>query len=821
MCIFLLCLAPTVYAQPAYDIPPDISFSDGMFFDWTPTPHPGVCQGNYTLPVFDPNFPENETAINADEVFLTQSGISVFLGHVMLTEKDTRLYSEKIFVTRNSEGEVTTIDSPGPILLEQPEFRIAGENANMIPHGQTTINTAQYRYYPEHARGKASRAEYTKDKPILLYHADYTTCSPDSNVWRLQGSKVRLNQETGRGEVFNGVLKVHDIPVFYSPYLNFPIDDRRQSGFLMPAFGSETDSGIIVSTPYYFNLAPNYDATFIPIYYSERGFQYGGLARYLDEYHQTQLYGTYLNHDQQFFEFQQQQRENPTYPDPNDPRLTGVTQVDDNRWNFAFTHAGAYGKNWDTILDYNKASDDNYFVDLGTEIYNRDDRELLQRAQVNYVDEIYSASALVQNYQILQPFDNDLYTIPYQILPHLELDVIPDRTFWNSAAAMNAQFTYFDHIEDPTLNDEIPTIGSRAHINPLVQLPIRRSYGYLLPSVEFRYTQYDLALSPMDAAIEDNDNISRALPTFYLDGGLVFDRDTTFMRKNFLQTLEPRFFYLYTPYDNQNDIPLFDTSLYDFNTDQLFRTNRFNGLDRIADANQITGAVSTRFYEKETGIERFQATIGQILYFQDRDVLLCDVEIDPYCFPYENLGNDSTVSPLVADARYQFNLNWYSTLALRYDPTPAESDVFRFLFHYDAPSGGILHFGLHYDENGNDLTGPPPGTSEAQLLQTDTGIIWPLDPQWTVQGRWYYDIHNQFTVEAYGGLEYESCCWAIQAGARRYLLGSNEVITQRQYDYQLFLQFIFKGLAGVGVSPGSLLVDSIPGYNDKFNDGNF
>jgi LPS-assembly protein len=812
-----LCCAPLAHADaPYYDIPPAVSYSDGLFFDWQPTPSRTVCDGEYILPVFDPAFPEDETLVNANEVSLSQTGVSILTGDVIVNEKNRRLYSQKIYLHRDTQGEITTIESPGVTLLEQPELRLVSDNVHMVYGGQTTLTDVHYRYYPRQAQGSAQRVEYIEDMPVLLYHADYTTCSPDNEVWQVTGSKVRLNRETGRGESFNSLLKIYDVPILYSPYLNFPIDDRRKSGFLMPEFGSQTDSGYIVGTPYYFNLAPNYDATFYPRYMSERGLQYGGEVRYLDSYHQTQLYGTFLGHDRAFATFQEQEQNNPSYSDPNDPRLTGVTQVDDDRWNIELNHTGNYDENWDTEVVYNKVSDDNYFADLGTDIFNRDERQLLQLAQINYVDEVYSASAFVQDYQILQPFDNDLYVNPYQILPHLELDITPDVTFWDTATAMNAQFTYFDHIEDPVLYDQRPTIGARTHLNPLAQKPIRRSYGYLLPSAEFRYTQYSLTPSIIDEMLDSPTQISRALPTVYLDGGLYFDRDTEFLSKKYHQTLEPRLFYLYTPFEDQSDIPLFDTSLYDFNTDQLFRTNRFNGLDRIADANQISAAITTRFYEKETGIERFRATMGQILYFEDREVTLCNVDFEPYCSASDNLGNDSVTSPFVGDLGYQFNENWLSTMAVRLDPTPAETDLYRLLFHYQAPSQSLVHFGFHYDQSGNIITGAEPGSDEAKLLQTDTGVIIPLDQHLTLQSRWYYDIQNQFTVEIYGGIEYESCCWAVRAGARRYLEGSNAEIS-RQYDSQLFLQFIFKGLAGVGTNPSSLLVSSIPGYNDKFS----
>ncbi|HLF66804.1 MAG TPA: LPS assembly protein LptD, partial [Gammaproteobacteria bacterium] len=488
---------------------------------------------------------------------------------VQVNEKKRRLFAEQIYIYRDAQGEISSLEIPGSVLIEQPGARISGQNASIILDGQdTTLSDVHYRYYAQHARGSAEQVDYAQDEPILLYHANYTTCSPDSRVWQLQGDTVRLDQAAGRGEIYNTVLKIQDVPVFYSPYLNFPLDDRRQSGFLTPQFGSQTGNGFILTTPYYFNLAPNYDATFYPRYLSERGLQLGGEARYLDEYHQTELYGTYLNHDRGFAAFQAQQLSDPSFADPNDPRQLGVDDASDNRWDVAFTHIGQYDNHWSTYLDYNRASDDNYFNDLGTEIFTRDYRQLLQRAQVDYSELNYSATALVQNYQILQPFDNDLYNVPYQILPHLEADLMPETQFWHSYGAMNAQFTYFDHTFDPMIGEK-PTIGARTHINPIIQMPLRRTYGYLLPAAEFRYTQYDLSLSPSNAAQDADSQINRSLPTVYVDGGLMFDRATHFMDKAYTQTLEPRLYYLYTPFTNQDEIPLFDTDLYDFNTDQL------------------------------------------------------------------------------------------------------------------------------------------------------------------------------------------------------------------------------------------------------------
>jgi len=301
----------------------------------------------------------------------------------------------------------------------------------------------------------------------------------------------------------------------------------------------------------------------------------------------------------------------------------------------------------------------------------------------------------------------------------------------------------------------------------------------------------------------------------FIDSGLFFDKNSHFFTTPYTQTLEPRLFYLFTPNHNQDDIPLFDTDNYEFYTDQLFRTNRFNGLDRIGDANQMSLALTSRLYDAQ-GIERFNTTVGQIFYFTDRDVVLCDPDTDPSCNELENPPTDTPTSPLVGDLNYQLNPFWSMRMDGRLDPYSSDTNLYGLRFHYQPDVRKIVHFGFLYDESGNVLTeSEEPGSSIAELFQADIGATVPIGPRWTLLGRWYYDIENQDTIDTFGGVEYESCCWAIRLGARRFLALNTGQPEDREYDNQYFFQWIFKGLVGVGQSPVNFLSQSIPGYTDR------
>jgi LPS-assembly protein len=807
------------FAQEDEEIAPDQIMLDDrqVFVDWVPLPPgQGVCNGYYAEPKFSAE-QQAESVITADQGgLLLNPGPSELTGHVELVEPDRRLFADKVTVIRNEAGEYESVTAVGGVILEEPGFRVYSDKASVIfNNNETTLWNAQYRYYARHARGKASRAETAKDSPVLLYDATFTTCAPDDNLWNIKANKVKLDSATGRGEAINSFLYLWDAPVLYVPYLNFPIDDRRQSGFLTPEYRTSNQNGLSIKVPYYFNLAPNYDATMTSNWMSDRGFMWGGEGRYMDPFHYTTLYGEYINHDRKFVAFRERHLASSEVPDPEDPRRKNLEDEGPNRWLVNGTWNGHYGAHWSTALEYNAVSDDEYLIDFGPNDFSEDERLLRQRAQVDYIDDDWTTQIFVQEYQTIQPFEASLVSPPYRIMPNLGAvytPYIPDSPVRFTGVG---QVTVFQHEYDPLLG-ETPTYGSRYHVEPTLAFPQRAMYGFLTPSTTLYETQYDLTLSKADMLIDDPTSPQSTIPAASVDMGLIFERNLTWFKTNYQQTLEPRLFYVYIPYFDQNDLPNFDTARYEFLTAQLFRQNRFSGIDRIGDANQVSLALTSRFYDELMGAERFKTTIGQIYYFENRRVMLCNTDLDPACYKAEDPIADTNSSPIVADLLYKFNPQWYLMADGRVNTHDSKNDLASLRLHYQPSLRTIMHVGFRYEESGNLVSDTELGDSLADLVQSDIGFSIAVTERVNVLGRWYYDIKNTFTMDSFGGLEYENCCWAVRTGARRYLQLNTGEISDGTFNTEFFLQWVFKGLGSVGRSPVEYFTTNIPGYQDRF-----
>lgn len=803
-------LALPVFAH-GEDAPPSLSH------DWVEDP-PGVnvCRGHYTHPVF-PEQPSGNLEVYADEsFFLLGSGESELKGNVRFEEPGRRFYAENVVLKRDEAGQAQEAKATGGILLETPEYRIWGDSAEIFfVNNDMTLWNAEYRYYLRQARGKAKEAHRADNQPIVLQAATYTTCPPGDNLWDLRSSKVILNQETGRGESWNTLMYMENIPVFYLPYLNFPIDDRRQSGFLPPEFRTSSINGPSVRLPYYFNLAPDYDATLYPYYMNDRGLQLGLETRFLTEQLTGHMYGEYLYDDRRFAYFRDRKLASPDYPDPDDPRRANLEDESANRWMASFVINGTHGPHWRTYFEYIEVSDDEYLIDFGNNTFGDDERQLRRRAEGSYSGAEFAGSIFVQDYQTLQPFESNLVNPPYRMLPSAQGFYFPYTPDYPFVFTMGEQFVAFRHDYDPVIG-ETPTFGDRYHLAPTLSFPMRPAYGFMVPQVTLMETYYDLKLSHSAEALDYSNSQNKAIPVTSLDMGLIFERDTSVFGRGFIQTLEPRMYYLYVPNINQNEIPTFDTTYFEFTTSQLFRFNRFSGVDRIGDANQVSLALTSRYYDQETGDQRFNATIGQIYYFEDRDVMLCNTELDPHCYIYENPTAKQSTSPIVADALYRFDPSWYFVMDARYDTSDSVADLFSGRLHYQVGARDIIHVGLRFEDSGNELYDDYIGEENEDLIQSDVGFAWGVGQRLTVLGRWYYDLYNSFTMDAFGGFEYEGCCYAVRFGARRYLMINTGTPSDRQFDTEVFFQWIFKGLGGVGRSPVDYFTTTLPGYQDRF-----
>jgi LPS-assembly protein len=751
--------------------------------------------------------------------------VATLAGDVVMRQGSMQVEAEEASLYQaENRGELN-----GNVRMRDNGALIVGDHAQVqLDTGAAQIDNAEYVMHKSRIRGNALYAKRAENAIIRLKDGTYTTCEPDSNAWQLRGNNITLNPATGFGTATNATLRVKNIPILYTPYIYFPIDDRRQSGFLPPSFSSGGESGFTLVTPYYFNLAPNYDATLYPRYMTKRGLLMEGEFRYLTKSSEGQVGGAYLNDD-------------------NDER-SKQTDFEKTRWMLNLQHKGGLDSRVMTEVDYTDISDPYYFQDLQTDQIGVERRDALnQQGAVSYRGDNYNARLNLQAYK--------LATIS-QITPYNRL---PQITFNGSLPyhpgglnfAYDAEAVRFDRdleTGDFTDKDGIPSRrldtyvtgltranGTRLNVAPSMSLPMTSSYGFITPKLKYAYTKYDLDLdntgkSQLPTGQKFKSSQDRAIPIASVDSGLYFDRATQWFGKNYNQTLEPRLFYLYVPEKDQSDIPVFDTSETSFSYGSLFRDNRFSGTDRIGDENKLSLGVTSRWIE-ENGFERQRVSVGQALYFKDREVQL------PGIVAADREDAQSDVSPIALDYEFRFNRDWRATADYNWDTENHSPRSGSAMFHYqpeDNPNK-VINVGYRYRNDQvvyNQLTGKwqfggDYGTVGQEnyvkdyykIQQHDFSMMWPIIPQWNLITRWQYDYARNRTLEAFGGFEYDNCCWKLRVINRYWV--SNDEYTQiaplnEKGDHGLFLQIVLKGLGGLtGAKVESFLDKGIQGYRER------
>ncbi|MGH8360589.1 MAG: LPS-assembly protein LptD, partial [Pseudomonas sp.] len=655
----------------------------------------------------------------------------------------------------------------GNVRLRDNGALLVGDHAEVqLDTGAAKVDNAEYVMHKSRIRGNALYAKRAENAIIRLKDGTYTTCEPNSNAWQLKGNNITLNPATGFGTATNVTLRVKDIPILYTPYIYFPIDNRRQSGFLPPSFSTGGETGFTLVTPYYFNLAPNYDATLYPQYMTKRGLLMEGEFRYLTKSSEGQFGGAYLNDDSDERKLQ--------------------TDYEKTRYMLNWQHKGGLDSRVLTQVDYTNISDPYYFQDLKSYQEGIKTQDYVnQQGSVTYRGDTYQARLNLQAYQ--------LATIS-QITPY---DRLPQITF-NGALPYHPgglNFTYeteavrFDRdLENGTFTDENGLVsprldtyvtgltranGTRLTAAPAVEYPMNWTYGCVTPKLKYVYTKYDLDLdstgkdqivAAQAAATAANPYVGgtfkssqdRAIPIASLDTGLYFDRNTQLFGDNYRQTLEPRMFYLYVPYKNQEDIPVFDTGETTFNYASLFRDNRFAGGDRIGDENKLSFGLTSRWIQ-DNGFERQRVSIGQAVYFKDREVQLPGIDAATRDDAHEN------VSPIALDYSFRFNRDWRATADYNWDPTTHSPRSGSAMFHYqpeDNPNK-VINVGYRYRNDQvvyNQLTGkwqfggdygtegqPNFVKDYYKIQQHDFSMMWPIVPQWNLITRWQYDYARNRT----------------------------------------------------------------------------
>lgn len=754
---------------------------------------------------------ETQVATLAGDVVMRQGSMQVEAQEASLYQAENR-------------GELN-----GNVRMRDNGALIVGDHAQVqLDTGAAQIDNAEYVMHKSRIRGNALYAKRAENAIIRLKDGTYTTCEPDSNAWQLRGNNITLNPATGFGTATNATLRVKNIPILYTPYIYFPIDDRRQSGFLPPSFSSGGESGFTLVTPYYFNLAPNYDATLYPRYMTKRGLLMEGEFRYLTKSSEGQVGGAYLNDD-------------------NDER-SKQTDFEKTRWMLNWQHKGGLDSRVMTEVDYTDISDPYYFQDLQTDQIGVERRDALnQQGAVNYRGDNYNARLNLQAYKLATISQ----ITPYNRLPQITFNgSLPYHpgglNFAYDTEAVRfdrdletGNFTDKDGIPSRRLDTYVTGLtranGTRLNVAPSMSLPMTSSYGFITPKLKYAYTKYDLDLdntgkSQLPTGQKFKSSQDRSIPIASVDSGLYFDRATQWFGKNYNQTLEPRLFYLYVPEKDQSDIPVFDTSETSFSYGSLFRDNRFSGTDRIGDENKLSLGLTSRWIE-ENGFERQRVSVGQALYFKDREVQL------PGIVAADREDAQSDVSPIALDYEFRFNRDWRATADYNWDTENHSPRSGSAMFHYqpeDNPNK-VINVGYRYRNDQvvyNQLTGKwqfggDYGTVGQEnyvkdyykIQQHDFSMMWPIIPQWNLITRWQYDYARNRTLEAFGGFEYDNCCWKLRVINRYWV--SNDEYTQiaplnEKGDHGLFLQIVLKGLGGLtGAKVESFLDKGIQGYRER------
>lgn len=623
---------------PVQQISPGEGIDPQGGIDWN------LCGNDASRRPAAPVSTNGQVEINADQVQIRENDVSVFEGNVHVRRDNQSLSSDHMTYNKQNDQ----VDARSNVVYSKDGVTIESDTATFnIATDQGRFDQAGFKLAQRHARGTADVIEQEGPAVTRLDKATYTTCNPGNNDWNLKADKITLDQVSGRGVGRNVSLRFKGVPFFYTPYISFPIDNRRKSGFLAPSFGDSTEGGAELTVPYYWNIAPDKDATLTLRHMSERGALYKGEFRYLTQRHNGQIDLEHLPDDDVF---------------------------NDDRTLFAFKHSGSLAPRLNMGVDFRYASDSDYLTDFGDSLSFSSITHLERTAHLSYTADAWSVTGRVQSFQTI---DQTIVgtSRPYQRLPQIVFNGSWPERAMGLTYDLGAELVNFDR--------DAGVIGTRLDLRPSVSLPIERLGGYLTPKLTLQHTRYDL--DNQGAGLDDAPD--RTSPIFSLDGGLFFEREVTAGSDSYLHTLEPRLFYVNIPHEDQTDIPVFDTAINTFSVAELFREDRFNGPDRVGDTNQLTLAVTTRLLNNNTGKEAINATIGQIYYFEDRTVTL----------PGNSAQTDDSSDIIAAITAYPTD-HWSTGADVQWDTQREETERANFYLRYKTDRKHVLNLGYRYQE---------------------------------------------------------------------------------------------------------------------------
>lgn len=675
-----------------------------------------------------PTRPERDSAkfLEADHIQGEQDRNVVATGNVTLRQLGATIRADRLDYSSEDQTAVAT----GHVRLEREGDVARGPRLVYRLDADTGEMDAPIFEFPKtperrtSSRGQASYALLEEGRKSRLFEAEYTSCPAPRDDWFIRVRELDLDTSRNVASSFTTTVFFLGMPIMYLPYMTFPLDNKRRSGFLAPTFGTSGQSGFEASLPYYWNIAPNMDATITPKIFTKRGEQLGTELRYLYPKFTGQF-------DTEFL--------------PND-RI-----AERDRYFLGWRHGQQLWPGWSLSINAQKVSDNNYFRDLTTKIALTSQTNLPRDVVLAYNNDVWSVSARVLGYQTLQdPLQQ--VPIPYNILPQL-------LAFGSKQNVYGFDWQWANEIS--SFRHPVLANGQRFITYPSVAFPMRQGYGYVIPKIGYHFTRYNMQENSSGLV-----SASRDVPIASLDAGLFFERPTTWGTRAFTQTLEPRLFYLNVPFRDQTQLPNFTTAETDFNFQRIFSENRFVGGDRIGDANQLTIALTSRMVESATGLERLKAGIGQVYYFQPPRVTLNTTPTSDKTSDILGFAS-SQVSPSVS-----FDAGW------QYTPNLSRSEKVTVVGRYSPEPGSIVNAAYRYSRPGSDPSNPG-------IQQVDFSTQWPVLRNVTALARWNWSIKDRKLLEGLAGFEYNAGCWQVRAVAHRFITATQTYSTSFQIQLEL------------------------------------
>ena len=708
---------------------------------------PGLAAEDWNLcriPSF--NFLEAETSVSDETIIEAQTVVSEdseaihLLGDVNLTRAQQKIIADDIRFNKSTEA----ISASGNVEFADPNYRLQSSSVQIDNQNDSAIfEQPVFELSGRHARGEAQKIEKLDQYRSRFSDLTYTSCDPDDRDWHLRAAELEIDDESGRGSAKHTTIYFKEIPFLYLPYFQFPVDDRRMSGILAPSIGYDETNGASLVVPVYWNIAPNYDMTITPASWGKLGLQLNTENRYLFEAHQGELDLSYLDDE----------------------------ELGTSRWFKKWQHrtSFAYDVSGDLLLA--EVSDRDFFDDFdGVAPEYNDISHLERHLSFTRNGEVWNSKLLWQDYQT--PDESTAITSrPYRRLPSLTLDATPEPWIGGFQTPVYFEITSFDRDDSVT--------GTRTHVISSLLWNASDSWYFFEPELQLAFTDYQLDDNPND------DSIYRGLPTLSIDTGLIFER-LAGSRNQWLQTLEPRLYFLHTPFEDQDDIPDFDTSLNASTYNNLFNNNRFTGADRIGDANQVTFGLASRIFDNDSGGELLNARIGQIFHFKDRRVSL------------NGSRDEETRSDAIAELDVWPNSRTKIAARTVYDQELSELSDKEFSISY-SDNGLAANLGYYF--------------SEDVLEQGLVSLAYPVNERWTLIAKYHRSLQFDRPVEKLLGINYESCCWGLKILARQ---TGDEDVDFTEPDNSIYFEITFKGLSQVGRDIDQQLSDAIPGYKPGF-----